>query len=499
MKPTLVSLVIVVLSGGGHFTGAQTTTLKTEQFDRDPGWEEHNNRVEVKNPPVVKQDFGYSATHFAGKAAGEIGGRIQRTTRPAMYAAKIAPKTLADRLSAAGTFAITASQPGGGLFFGFFNSQQPGGSGRPIGSLGMDMDFEGKGGRLAVRMRSDGNKSCGTFATPYLPGKFRPTPIRNDGTRYRWTLDYDPAANGGHGRFTFTLRSDTHTTEDYEPLSEAAQREARARFPNTTTFTVDLPPELRKEGATFDRFGMMNGMKAGGTTTLFFDDVEFNGQKQDFSQDPGWVGVGNRASYEDRELTGAHNFGFRAATRHAGGQPGEVGGDFWRSGNYACYADRVGPLNLEQRLEARGRVTMLVGGPDADMMFGWFSSANKAASPIDAGHFLGVAVGGPTRVGHYFAPSFTTAKGGRGKVDSAPVLKPGRSYEWSLVYDPAGNGGLGEMKVTLGGESVTLPFKPGRKKEGATFDRFGLFTSQAGGQMVRLYLDDLAYSSHPQK
>ena len=48
------------------------------------------------------------------------------------------------------------------------------------------------------------NQSCGTFITPFLPGKFRPTPLRNDGTRYHWTLDYDPRANAGKGQFTFT-------------------------------------------------------------------------------------------------------------------------------------------------------------------------------------------------------------------------------------------------------------------------------------------------------
>jgi len=185
-------------------------------------------------------------------------------------------------------------------------------------------------------------------------------------------------------------------------------------------------------------------------------------------------------------------------SRTAGGRPGEIGGDLWRSGDYGYYADRIGPLSLDRKLEARGRVTMLAGGPDADMMLGWFSGrdnpATKDASPLEAGNFIGVAVGGPTRVGHYFAPSLTTAKGSRGKVDSAPLLRPGVNYEWSLVYDPDAAGGRGAITVRLGDESVTLALKPGQKAEGARLDRFGLFTSQAGGQMVRIYLDDVSYS-----
>jgi len=126
--------------------------LKTESFDRDPGWEGHNNHILPKQLLVVKQDFGFSATNIAGKSPGEIGGRIQRSTTPASYAAEIPVKTLDDKFSASGSFAITKTEGGAGVFFGFFNSQQPGGSGRPIGSLGLDFDFEGRGGRLATRL-----------------------------------------------------------------------------------------------------------------------------------------------------------------------------------------------------------------------------------------------------------------------------------------------------------------------------------------------------------
>jgi hypothetical protein len=171
-----------------------------------------------------------------------------------------------------------------------------------------------------------------------------------------------------------------------------------------------------------------------------------------------------------------------------------MGGDFWRSGNYAYVGDAVGPFNANQRLEAKGRVRMLAGGPDADMMLGFFHSRHKDKSPIEEGDFLGIAVGGPTRVGHYFAPYLTNSNGERNKVDRAPLLVPGRTYTWSFVYDPNGSGGNGEMTVKLNDESVVMPLKPGRKKDGVALDRFGMFTSQAGGQLVRIYLDEVSYS-----
>src|SRR6476646_8269812 len=78
------------------------TALKTESFDKDPGWEGHNNRIVPKNVPTVTQDFGYSKTNVAGKGVGELGGRIMRASEPAYYADKIDRVTLDDKFSAAG-------------------------------------------------------------------------------------------------------------------------------------------------------------------------------------------------------------------------------------------------------------------------------------------------------------------------------------------------------------------------------------------------------------
>src|SRR5205823_3158881 len=145
----------------------------------------------------------------------------------------------------------------------------------------------------AVRMITGTNKSCGTFVTPFIPGKFRPTPIRADGTRYTWTLGYDPAANDGEGRFQFTIKSNSDEPEDFEEKA----------------FTVDLPPGFKREGATFDRFGLANMMKSGNAITIYFDDLRYDGREEDFSEDPGWAGSGNRARFKDPVQAGAHDFG----------------------------------------------------------------------------------------------------------------------------------------------------------------------------------------------
>ena len=136
---------------------------------------------------------------------------------------------------------------------------------------------------------------------------------------------------------------------------------------------------------------------------------------------------------------------------------------------------------------------LVTAGPDSDMSLGWFDSATTENEDADQKNFVGIHVGGPTRVGHYFIPRVATATGTEDKVESGPVLTPGRDFDWSLVYDPSANGGNGEILVKLGSESVTLALKPGLKKQGASMDRFGMFTSTIGGQMVRIFLDDLTY------
>jgi hypothetical protein len=474
--------------------------IKSESFDKDPGWEGHNNRLVPTVIPTITQDFGYSETNVAARDKGELGGRVTRSATPAHYAARVAGKTLNDRLSASGTFALKGASGSSGVFFGWFNADQPSGGGRPLQSLGMDFDGEAKGARLAVRMINSSNKSCGTFVTPFIPGKFRPTPLRLDGTRYSWTLDYDPEANGGNGRFSFTIKSHGIRQEPLEAkllpadFPEAHRKEALQRFPNTTAFSVDLPAGFKKEGAAFDRFGLANMTKPGNTMTIYFGDLQHDGTTEDLSKDPSWVGSNNRAKIEQVPV-GAHDFGLSAETNFAGGKPGEVGGNVWRSGKYGYYADRVGPLGLDDRLEASGKVVLKVGAPDSDMYIGWFSSADKEKSPVAKGNFIGIHVGGPTRVGHYFHPALTTGKETRAQTKTGPLLTPGKVFEWSLVYDPAANGGDGEMRVTLGGETVTLALKKGLKAEGGRFDRFGLLNSPIGGQLVRIFLDDLKYTA----
>src|SRR5437764_1100590 len=103
----LLCLTVLAALAAGAADDRPKAALKAESFDKDPGWEGHNNRVVPDRVPTVVQDFGYSKTNVAGAAAGELGGRVTRAAVPAFYADKIGPVTLDEKLGASGTFALT--------------------------------------------------------------------------------------------------------------------------------------------------------------------------------------------------------------------------------------------------------------------------------------------------------------------------------------------------------------------------------------------------------
>lgn len=460
--------------------------MKSESFDTDPRWEARNNQVNEAVPKktgTVTQDFGYTNSHFASKQPGEFGGVITRAFTPAFYAEKIAPKTLNDPLVASGTFALTRSGPSSGFFFGWFNAAQKGGS-RPVGSLGWNFDGERSGGRLAVRLITAQNQSCGTFITPFIPGKFRPTPIRDDGTRYHWTMKYDPGSNGGNGQIEFSITSAGSNHEAFEG----------------TNFHAEVPAEYKNQHTVFDHFGLATEGRPGHPMTAYFGDITLDGHATDFASDPKWDESGNRRVYQPDELPGAHHYGYSAQTSFAGGSPGEIGGTVWRSENhFGWYADRVGTLDLNQKLEAEGRVMLAVGAPDSAVAIGWFNSHTPEDASAEKTNFVGILIEGPTRVGHYFRPAYATATGKYGLLKKGPVITPGKTYRWKLVYDPQANNGNGSIEVTLGDETVSMDLKPGRRKEGALFDRFGIVSLPPGGGLVKIYFDDLKYTATAQE
>src|SRR5262249_40311517 len=137
-----------------------------------------------------------------------------------------------------------------------------------------------------------------------------------------------------------------------------------------------LAPGHKADGAVFNRFGMLDQMGSGGSMEVYVGDLTLDGRRIDLSRDPGWEARGNHVSFPDRGKRPDHDSGY-SPTTFAGGKKGEVGGVIWRDEAPAYYADRVGPLTLDDELEASGRLAFTGGLSDSGACFGWFDAASK--------------------------------------------------------------------------------------------------------------------------
>lgn len=249
----------------------------------------------------------------------------------------------------------------------------------------------------------------------------------------------------------------------------------------------------------------MNVQTTGGAMEFYVDDLKVNGESFDFTPDPGWEGIGNHVTFEDRDMRPHHDLRWEKSA-NAGGKPGEIAVTMWRDEEPAYYATPVGPLTLDQELRAEGRLAFTAAGSDSGVYLGCFNGEAKrnkdtpdhAEAPKS---LLGVAIEGPSRIGHYFRPDYSGGGGGKDAPNlntTGPLIRPdGQPRRWSLHYDPAAAGGNGRITVTLDDEKVELELKPGVRKSGATFDRFGFSNIQTGGHHVKVFIDDVKFTSQP--
>ncbi|HWP41195.1 MAG TPA: hypothetical protein VNL70_09735, partial [Tepidisphaeraceae bacterium] len=409
---------------------------------------------------------------------------------------KVGPFTLDDSLSASGSFCLKKSttkfgwQTGSTVFFGFFNSAQQGW--RPPNFLGFELTAHtdthaprleqrpALGFGLGTSKFTAGADlvSSGGSIVPVDPAKqsdpgeaYR---IPSDGTKLRWELRYDPTGAGGAGAATIVFGG--------------------------LKCLISLPPPLRKHGATFDRFGIFNNQIAGCEMEIYLDDLTINGQFDDFTNDPGWEGKGNRQLIQDTREYGAQDYGYSSETNHAGGaRPGEIGGFFqsvdpWEIQFQGYYGDRIGPLSLQHKLTARGKFASRQFMIDSTFALGWFNSSGQGW-PLK--NFVGVFFDSLSDTGRIVQPLYGTSEGtkARGR-DYVTFMPDGTSYEWTLEYDPDGADGRGLIRFTMNGQTVTQPLAEGDKQKGATFDRFGVFNlGWANSKHCVVWFDDITYTA----
>jgi len=113
-----------------------------ENLNADPHWDGYRNRLLPEPLPITRQNFGNC--HY--RNAPGIGGWVQRSLTPAWFAKPLPTRTLNDKLSASGKFAVTNDAGNSGLLFGWFNTSSRGW--RTPNSLTFRID--GNGGKFWV-------------------------------------------------------------------------------------------------------------------------------------------------------------------------------------------------------------------------------------------------------------------------------------------------------------------------------------------------------------
>jgi hypothetical protein len=439
------------------------------------GWDAHRNRL-LPNPlPTVKQKFGWVPTKHSTDQPGEIGGWVQRSVTPSYYALKIPETTLSQKLRASGSFAVTRADKSSGTIFGWFNSRNRGW--RTANALSFRVD--GNGGKYWVLFEYGtkslfaGGKGC-FEGDAYQRTPTKPFPA--DGERHTWELVYDPDGHRGDGEITFTI--------------------------DGIKYVLSLEPGHKADGATFDRFGIYNHQTTGKGMDLFFGDLMLDGKLIDLSSDPKWEGHDNDGVFPIRFKRPLNDFGFSATKNCGQKEPGEIGGVVWRDVQPAYYAHPVGPLSLDDPLEASGKIVMKSAASDSAATFGWFDSKSLLKEgKYQPANRLALMIEGPSRIGHYFRPEYATAKGERAIKADGPRIEPGvKIHTWSLRYDPKGANGAGRITYCLDDKQETFDLKPEHRKAGATFDHFGIFIREVGdGNYVELYLADLKFTTQSSK
>jgi hypothetical protein len=458
---------------------------RTEHFDQDPQWDGVNNRATTPEPQLVTQDFGYSRTrHAGGQSIGEIGGLLTPAAEPCFYAKPFDGKSFGDKLVASGKFTATGRHFH--ILVGFFNASTVN-EWRTPNSIVLRLYGRGEVFYAYVEYATSrwraGGDSPGGFSSmievetgrPQLKGFASSVP-------HTWSLAYDPDGNNGTGSIIATI-------DDEKAVCH-------------------LDSGHKEDGATFNRFGVLNIPKSfdqGGEVWL--DDLTFNGETESFDTNPKWEAVGTRRTYKTQSVRPRFDFGF-SPTNFAGGKSaGELGGEIFRGDRryperLAYYGDHVGPLGLDKPLRAAGKVSLRRGVSDSTTLLGFFNSkASMAVSDTQptAGfpeNFLGAAVEGPSREGFLFYPACHTTDGEVSYAygsDLPHILPDGEPHDWSLEYEPPSDDRSGRLRVTLDGEggSVEIAELPQSEVE---FDRFGIITTWIDGNAQRVYFDDVTYT-----
>lgn len=220
-------------------------------LSQDPQWDGHGNRVTfVERDFHARQNFGYTQTNWAGKSAGEIGGRFYGTEvkdpSHGYYADNIGQLTLDDPISFSGNICFPEGAVDGRMLLGYFNKKDK--------LADIEGEYKGNPPHQFLGLEvMDQTRYGYSFATVCSPRQDISIEKRGpiyipDRIKRPFSFNYNPQ-QGEAGRITVSLGDSLYTT--------------------------DLTKEQREVGATMDYFGLVNPRKGGKYVDVFIDDLTY--------------------------------------------------------------------------------------------------------------------------------------------------------------------------------------------------------------------------------
>jgi hypothetical protein len=457
----LLSIVFLLAWPGFLFA---LTEQRNQSFNADLQWEGNGNRT-------APQDFGLSLSLCAGgQNLGEGGGTIERGA-PAWYADQnLGTLNLAtDNLNFSGMFILKSF---GNPSFGYFTDNWNPGSFPPEGMM-----FRIDDNNVYLRWMNDG------VAGEILAGSV----MLN--VPFDIALSYDAGPTGGNGVFSLSIDEGTPVTR--------------------------VIGSADKGGININRFGLFTlGSSSGHATQFYFDDLDYTVEAnvavpdpipflpgtilesieidEDFDSDPGWEGMFNRASEPDcREVT--QDFGYSGSSSHTGGNPGEMGGLLESAADTAYYAMEISPLTLDDPLTASGKMIIPDDGSNSNhFLVGFFN--HQTADEWRTANSIVMRILTRGSDSFFAFPEYCNGRWRAGSIAETLFTIGPSVYDWTLSYNPDGDGGNGTVTLELGTETMVVDLVPGHKSDGAVFNRFGLMPvirSVDSGAEYEVFLDDI--------
>lgn len=454
---------------------------RLEAFDTDPGWEGINNRSAHFEPGEITQDFGYAPEVELAGVKGAIGGSITPDARAAYYAKPLQPLSFDTPFSASGT--LTMKEGGGNLLLGFFNSTTLN-EWRTPNTVVFRINGRGEIMHVHVEFLTSKWRAGASVIGRYdrVADRMYPVEIPTGGT-YPWTLNYDPAGNGGSGEIKVTFNG------------------IEARCP--------IASELRADGATFDRFGLLNVIKhVDSPGEVYMNDLTINDESIDLAADPQWEGRDNQVTYRSTDVRPRFDFGYSNTHFSGGATSGEFGGLFFRGDcrypeRLAAYGAKTEALTLAKPLRASGTITLRRGVTDSSTLFGFYHSeyslrVNDAQNEGLPQQFIGFSIEGPSSEGFFAYPSYRAMEHSQhaDRAQGLPRIYPdGTVHRWTLDYAPSADAdGKGTLILAFDEATAILPVLP-EDVTAASFNRFGFVTPWIDGNGQVVYLDDIRYTA----